>query len=120
MRKKLMTLVGAAAAALALVALVPAAASANHGGWKNCSGYAGGYTRGGYELGLGNFRGYDMNCASVRYAARHLRNRMARTWYGNPNVSFFDGYVRWNCFANGAIECYELQSGTTFRVYRFG
>ena len=58
-----------------------------------------------------------MNCSSVRYAAKHLRKRMTRSYYGNTWLSFWDRYVRWHCggFDDG-VRCWEYSSGTAFKV----
>ena len=67
---------------------------------------------------LSNYSGWKMNCSSVRYAAKHLRKRLQRTYYPRTFVSFFDGYVTWHCgsFGNGGIDCDEYTSDTSFEV----
>ena len=118
--KRLLTIIALAGAVFGATAAT-STADAHASSYKRCSGHTSGWTRGGHFVSLGHYGAHGrMNCASVRYAAKHLRKRMTQTWRGWPNVSYFDGYVRWYCrgLDGGGIHCREYTSNTSFDAWQ--
>ena len=117
--RKLIAIIALAGAAFGATTAT-STADAQAASWKRCAGHSSGYTRGGWNVYMDGYRGYRMNCSSVRYAAKFLRKKYTRGWYPVGATHFWDGYVTWHCGAyDNGVKCWENSSGTAFKVNKW-